>query len=387
MKRIMAFLLIAILLIGAVACTPSTPTATTAAAATTAKPDATEAETKAPETEAPATAAPATETPETEAPAGDPATDTLVIYTTVSEATVEAVVKEFEAQHDIKIEFVTAGVGELLKRIESEKENPLGDVIWGAALSSIQSYDQALFVNYVSANDEFTFDEYKNTTGYYTVYALAVRCLLVNENLIGDVEVKGYQDLLQEELKGQIAMVDPAASSSGYGHLSNMLFDMGKDGDPESDEAWEYVEAFAKALDGKLLNSSSGVWKGVADGEYTVGLTYEEVALQAVKDGYPTRIVFAEEGAFNEPTSLAIINGAKNLANAKLFVDFVTSYEIQSMMSNELNLRGARTDLDFDDAFINTADIIMANADSAVASAKKSEWLDKFQDIWTRVSK
>lgn len=373
MKRIMAFLLIAIMLVSAVACAPAETTVTTEKPTTT---TAEAEETKAPETKA----------PETEAPEADPTTDKLVIYTTVSEATVEAVVKEFEAQHNIKVEFVTAGVGELLKRIESEKDNPLGDVIWGAALSSIQAYDQDLFVNYVSENDEFTFDEYKNTTGYYTVYALAVRCFLVNENLIGDIEVKGYQDLLQDELKGQIAMVDPSASSSGYGHLSNMLFDMGKDGDPESDEAWAYVEAFANALDGKLLNSSSGVWKGVADGEYTVGLTYEEVALQAVKDGYPTRIVFAEEGAFNEPTSLAIINGAKNLTNAKLFVDFVTSYEIQSMMSNELNLRGARTDLDFDDAFVNTADIIMADADSAVASAKKSEWLDAFQDIWTRVS-
>lgn len=315
-----------------------------------------------------------------------PKTDTLTIYTTVSDATVEALIGEFESKTGITVELVTGGVGELLKRIESEKENPLADVIWGAALSSIQAYDTALFDPYVSENNDKIYSDYQIEGGIYSVYGVAMRCLLVNTNLASGIEITGYQSLLQDSLKGKIAMVDPSASSSGFGQLSNMLFDMGKDNDPESDEAWNYVTDFCKALDGKLLNSSSAVWKGVCDGEYTVGLTYEEVALQAVKDGYPVKIVYCEEGAFGEATTAAVVKGAKNLANARAFIDFLTSYDVQTLLSNELCLRGVRSDLEFSESFVDTGSIALANVDPSAASANKKAWLSKFMDIWTSVA-
>lgn len=366
MKKILALLLAVCMLAALAAC--GSQSAETTAAATTAAPAETEA-----------TAAETTE--ETL-----PQTDSLTIYTTVSDATVETIVGEFEAQTGIKVELVTGGVGELLKRVESEKDNPLGDLIWGAALSSIQAYDPGLFTPYISANNDSIYPQYQIADGVYTVYGVAMRCLLVNTNLADGLEITGYQSLLQDGLKGKISMVDPSASSSGFGQLSNMLFDMGKDNDPESDEAWDFVTEFCKALDGKLLNSSSAVWKGVCDGEYTVGLTYEEVALQAVKDGYPVKIVYCEEGAFGEATTAAIIKGAKNQANAQAFIDFLTSYDVQTTLSSDLCLRGVRSDLAFSDNFVDTNSITLANVDPSLASSKKSEWLDKFMDIWTTVS-
>lgn len=318
--------------------------------------------------------------------ATDPDTKSLVIYTTVSDATVEAVVSQFEKQTGVSVELVTNGVGELLKRIESEKENPQGDLIWGAALSSIQAYDNNLFYSYTSANNDAIHPDYRISSGLYTVYGVALRCLLVNTNLAQGIEITGYKSLLQDSLKGKISMVDPSASSSGFGQLANMLFDMGTSNNPESDAAWEYVTKFCEALDGKLLNSSSAVWKGVCDGEYTVGLTYEEVARQALKDGYPIEIVYCEEGAFGEATTAAIINGAKNVKNAKAFIDFLTSLEVQTMLSNDLFMRGVRIDLQYDDGFVDLSNISMSKADSAYASSQKEAWLSKFQDIWTTVA-
>lgn len=312
--------------------------------------------------------------------------NTLTVYSTVAEATIEAVVSEFEAETGIHVELVTAGVGELLKRIESEANNPLADVIWGAALSSIQAYSTDLFEPYRTVNYNNIYEPYRVPGDYYTPYAIALRCLLVNTELAADLNITGYQSILNPALKGKISMVDPAASSSGFGQLSNMLFDMGTNGDPESKAAWDYVEAFAKNLDGKLLNSSSAVWKGVCDGEYTVGLTYEEVAFQAVKDGYPVKIVYPEEGAYGECTTAAVIKGAKNLSNAQKFIDFLTSFEIQTTFGQELNVRGIRNDLVFSDALPDTASIKQTNGDSAYASANKKEWLGRFMDIWTTVS-
>ena len=332
---------------------------------------------------APSSTAPA---PSSEAPAPEsssqPATTggKLVVYTTVSEELANAIISEFEAKYGITVELVTAGVGELLKRIESERTNPLGDVLWGCSLSSMMSADPTLFVKYTSENDKDLYPDYQNKLGYFTAYGLAMRCLLVNTNLIGDVEVTGYESLLNPELKGKIAHVDPSASSSGYGHLCNQLYVMGG-GDP--DKGWDYVTKFAENLDGKLLNSSSAVWKGVQDGEYTVGLTYEEVALESLRSGAPVKIVYPKEGTFCEPTGAAIIEGCANQDNAKLFVDFIISYEIQQMQSMEFTLRGTRKDLQFSDAFVDTASIAIADIDTNVTSASKKDWLAKFKDIFT----
>ncbi len=312
--------------------------------------------------------------------------DTLTVYSTVSEKTVQAVVSQFEAETGIQVELVTAGVGELLKRIESEQHNPLADVLWGAALSSIQAYSTDLFEPYRTVNYEQIYAPYRVAGDFYTPYAVALRCLLVNKNLTQGMNITGYQSILSPALKGKISMVDPAASSSGYGQLSNMLFDMGTNNDPESDAAWAYVEAFARNLDGKLLNSSSAVWKGVCDGEYAVGLTYEEVSFQAVKDGYPVQIVYPVEGAYGESTTAAIVKGTKSLSNAQKFIDFLTSLEIQQKFADELNVRGIRSDLAFSEALPDTATITLANADSALAAASKKEWLNRFMDLWTTVA-
>jgi len=307
------------------------------------------------------------------------AEEKLVIYTTVSKGVVSELVPMFEKQTGIKVEIVRAGVGELIKRIQSEKDNPLADVLWGSALASLQAAGEPYFEHYVSANNDAMVDRYKNVEGWVTRHSLAVRCLLVNKNLIGDIPVTGYADLLNPALKGKISSVDPSASSSGYGHLCNMLFAMGGN---DLDKGWAYVDKFCANLGNKLLNSSSAVWKGVNDGEYTVGLTYEEVALQSVKSGAPVKIVYMKEGCFVEANCTAIIKNAKNLENAKKFIDFLTGHEAQSMLINKLNLRSVRKDVEMGADFTATEDIPLFNADTSMSGKMKKAWLAKFKDLF-----
>lgn len=307
------------------------------------------------------------------------AEEKVVIYTTVSKGVVGELVPLFEKETGIKVEIVRAGVGELIKRIQSEKDNPLADVLWGSALASLQAAGEPYFERYVSVNDDAMVDRYRNVEGWITRHSLAVRCLLVNKNLIGDIPVTGYADLLNPALKGKISNVDPSASSSGYGHLCNMLFAMGGG---DLDKGWEYVDKFCANLGNKLLNSSSAVWKGVNDGEYTVGLTYEEVALQSVKSGAPVKIVYMKEGCFVEANCTAIVKNARNLENARKFIDFLTGKEAQSMLINSLNLRSVRKDVEMGADFTATEDIPLFEADTSMSGAMKKEWLAKFKDLF-----
>ena len=190
-----------------------------------------------------------------------------------------------------------------------------------------------LFENYTSANEDHVQPAFKNTEGPLTRFTDIPSVIMVNTNLIGDIKVEGYEDLLNPALKGKIATADPSKSSSSYEHLVNMLYAMGQ-GDP--DKGWDYVQKLCENLDGKLLSGSSAVYKGVADGEYAVGLTFEEGGAKYVADGAPVKLVYMKEGVISKPDGIYIIKNAKHMENAKKFIDFITSKEAQTLITQKL---------------------------------------------------
>lgn len=303
----------------------------------------------------------------------------LVVYCPHPLEFIEPLVNEFEDQTGIKVEVVAAGTGELLKRVESEQGNPLGDIFWGGSLSTMKP-QMELFENYQSVNEEFVQDTMKNVEGPLTRFTDIPSVIMVNTDLIGDIEVNGYEDLLNPELKGKIAHCDPSKSSSSYEHLINMLYAMGN-GNPE--DGWDYVEKFCENLDGKLLSGSSAVYKGVADGEYVVGLTFEEGAAKYVADGAPVKVVYMEEGVISKPDGIYIIKDAKNMDNAKAFIDFVTGKDAQTIITTQLNRRSVRKDVPAPTYLTPKEDINIIFDDPELVVEKKEEWLNKFNDIFT----
>ncbi|MFV0502418.1 MAG: ABC transporter substrate-binding protein [Lachnospirales bacterium] len=303
----------------------------------------------------------------------------LILYSPHPLEFIEPLVNEYEVISEVKVEVVAAGTGELLKRIESEASNPLGDVLWGGSLTSVSSYGD-YFENYLSANEEFMAEQHKNTEGFLTRFSDIPSVLMVNDNLIGDIQVNGYEDLLNPELKGKIAFADPSKSSSSFEQLINMLYAMGN-GNPE--DGWEYVSKLIDNLDGKLLSGSSAVYKGVADGEYTIGLTFEEGAAKFVQSGSPVSLVYMEEGVISKADGVYIIKDATNKENAQSFVDFLTSKEAQTIMSEQLNRRSVRTDVAPPSYLKSTEDINLIYDDVQYVTENKSKILEKFSDIFT----
>lgn len=311
--------------------------------------------------------------------ASEPASKSLVVYCPHPVEFINPIIAEFEASTGIQAEVITAGTGELLKRVEAEQANPLGDVFWGGSLSTITP-KKDLFENYTSVNEDSVLADCKNTEGMMTRFTVIPSVIMINTKLIGDLEVNGYEDVLNPALKGKIAFADPSKSSSSFEHLVNMLYAMGS-GNP--DNGWNYVAKLCKQLDGKLLSGSSAVYKGVADGEYTVGLTFEEGAAKYVKDGAPVKVVYMEEGTISKPDTVQIIKNAKNMDNAKKFIDFVTSKDTQTLITNELCRRSVRNDVPAGNGLTPTSEIKLITDDPDVVNPNKQVWLDKFKDIYT----
>jgi len=267
--------------------------------------------------------------------------NSLTVYTPDSESLVNAVVPNFEKDTGIKVNVITAGTGELEKRIQSEKNNPLGDVFWGSDPTMLAPMED-LFTKYVSPENVNMEDAHKNTSGYFSPSVADGTVILVNTNVIGDIKVEGFEDLLNPALKGKIAFCDPTNSSSAFEQLINMLYDMEENNDPTSQQAWDYVDKFIANLDGKMANSSGTVHKSVADGEYPVGLSWEDPCVQYVKNGAPVKVIYPKEGAIFTEQSIQILKNCKHEANAKKFVDYVLSEKIQDIFGTQLTNRPLR---------------------------------------------
>jgi iron(III) transport system substrate-binding protein len=323
-------------------------------------------------------------TQDSSAPASEeqPAAQTggkLVVYSPNSEGLMNATIPLFEEKYGIEVEVIQAGTGELIKRIQSEKNDPYADVLFGGSWSL--AYDNKdLWEPYVSPNDKNVMDAYKNTCGFITGNVLDGSCLIVNTDLIGDIKVEGYADLLNPKLKGKIATADPANSSSAFAQLTNILKAMGG---YEDEKAWEFVKELFANIDGKISQSSSGVYKGVADGEYLVGLSYEDPCAQLVRDGAPVKVVYPKEGAVYLPASATIVKGAKNMDNAKLFIDFIISEEVQNIWGTSLTNRPVLKDSKTSDFMIPMSEIYVIEEDIPYVSSHKNEIVAKYTEIFT----
>ena len=304
----------------------------------------------------------------------------LVVYTARSEALNNAVIPEFEKDTGIKVEVVVAGTEELQKRAESEKDNPMGDIFW-VADETMLSTSKELFMEYVSPEDENMEEQFRNKTGYFTPAFADPTVMIVNTDLKGDMTIDGFADLLNPELKGKIAFGDPVNSSSAFQSLMAMLYGMGKDNDPLSDEAWEYVDAFIKNLDGKMCNSSSQVYKGVAEGEYVVGLTWEDPAANYVKNGAAVEVVFPKEGAIFPGESVQILKGCQHPENAKKFVDYMLSEKIQNAVGENLTVRPLRKNASLADYMTPLKEItLFDNYDEGWVSENKTTTTEMFTE-------
>lgn len=86
-----------------------------------------------------------------------------------------------------------------------------------------------------------------------------------------------------------------------------------------------------------VVTASSGTtYKGVAAGEYAVGMTLEYAAQEYVAGGQKEiKLVYPTEGSYLAPEGMFIIKGAKNLDAAKALYDGLLSKESQEAAATD----------------------------------------------------
>lgn len=262
----------------------------------------------------------------------------LVVYTSHKQEVYPPIIKEFEERTGIWVQVKTGGTTELLEEIRAENGNGACDIMFGGGVESYEVYKDC-FMEYQSSQSEMLSSEYCSEENKWTVFTELPIVLIYNNKLVSEEQApEGWSDLLTEQWRGKIAFADPAKSGSSCTTLVTMIQAMGI-GEEET------LKRFAWALDGKISGSSGAVPEEVASGTRLVGITLEETAGKYIARGADLSIVYPAEGTSAVPDGCAIVKGAAHEENAKRFLDFIVSRDVQRLAAEKLYRRTVRLDM------------------------------------------
>jgi iron(III) transport system substrate-binding protein len=260
---------------------------------------------------------------------------TVVLYSSNNTETIETALTVVKKKApSLNVQQVTGGTGSLMKRIQAEAKNPRGDVLWSGGFGTLGAYKD-LLEPYKAPGLEAIPAEFRGPGDLWVGTNLHVMVMMVNERqLKGLAAPKTWSDLMKPEWKGKFAITDPSKSATAYMLVYGLLKQFGKDG-------LEKIAANA------VVTSSSGTtYKGVASGEYAVGLTIEYAAQEYVAGGQKEiKLVYPAEGSYLAPEGMFIVKGAKNMAAAKTLYNELMSKDVQEAQLVKNFRRPTRTDI------------------------------------------
>lgn len=291
----------------------------------------------------------------------------LVIYTSHKEEVYQPIVREFERRTGIWVEVVYGGTNELLEKIRSETDNPKADVMFGGGVESLNSCSDC-FQSYEAADSQAIRPLFSAAERTWTPFSALPVVLIYNTKLVSPETLTVWQDLTRPEFKGKIAFADPSVSGSSFTALVTWL-------SVSRGSQTEKLEEFAEALDGRQLEGSGEVITSVADGACLVGVTLEESAVKHIASGMDIALVYPKDGTSCVPDGSALIRGAAHGENARAFLDFTVSREVQRLLTEQFFRRSVRKDVEPAGELPALEDIPMIDYDVEWASGNRDALL------------
>jgi len=304
----------------------------------------------------------------------------VVVYTSNDSNLKRFVFEAFTKETGIEVESVEAGSGVVFRRIASERERPLGDIVWGVSRTLLRA-NKALLAPYAFKNKDAVPAMFRDGDDLWLGTNVHLLVILQNTKLIpADAGPKRWDDLLEAKWKGKIAFTDPANSGSAYSNLTMLAQLWGN-----NDAAWDKVAQLLANT--KVLNRSTLVFQGVGNGEFALGMSLEYAGYQWSSNGAPVKVIYPQDGTIAQMEGVAIIKGGPNAENAKAFADYVSRKDIREKILGFAFRRAARGDLDLaklPGQMPQLTDIKLVDYDEDAWVEKRAETAQKIQDIIRR---
>ncbi len=287
---------------------------------------------------------------------GDDAEDTLLVYTSLTQDTVDAVVAGFEEENPgVRVTVFRAPTGELSARIAADLRSGglEADILWLTDPLSMQQYDAQGLLRAVFPDTAAVPADYREERFWGT---RIVDLIVVRHR--DAPAVTSWDDLVGVAASGGVAMPDPGFAGSAFAALAYFALD--------DDYGFDYLQRLHDA-GARVVASPGDVVTGVAEGQYAAGITIDRIARDALADGSPIELVWPRPGAIAVYSPIAVTGDA---AAATDFVSFVLGRHGQEAIAGtgwlavdpavSVGERGPQVTVDWDRAFDRQEELLDA---------------------------
>ncbi|PHM49615.1 ABC transporter substrate-binding protein [Xenorhabdus miraniensis] len=256
----------------------------------------------------------------------------LIVYCSGTNALCETETRAFGEKYNVKTTFIRNNTGSTLAKIEAEKRNPQADVWYGGTLDPhSQAGELDLLQPYQSLNlsqimPQFR-DPAKRKGNYSSAVYMGILGFGVNTERLKEKNLPVptcWKDLTKPEYKGEIQIADPQSSGTSYTALATFIQLWGEN------EAFDYLKKLNSNIS-QYTKSGIAPARNTARGETAIGIGFLHDYSLEVENGAPMKLISPCEGTGYEIGGVSIIKNARNMDNAKLFVDWVLSKEAQEL--------------------------------------------------------
>ncbi len=258
----------------------------------------------------------------------------VVVYTSVDDVFARPIAEKFERETGIVVKLVTdteetKSTG-LLNRLIIEKSRPRADVFWsGDPVRAAILKLKGVSAPYASPVAKGMPVQFNDPDKHWQSLSARARVILYNKNLVSeDAKPKSLQDFISPRWKGKACIANPLFGTTSM-HAAALFELWGK----------QRARAFFENMSSNgvvMLSSNGEVKRRVAAGDFAFGLTDTDDANVALKEGKPVGVVYPDRstiGTLVIPNAVVLINNAPNPANAKRFIDYLLSAQVEQALA------------------------------------------------------
>ena len=249
----------------------------------------------------------------------------IVLYTSEPQENADQLVAAFNEEYpDVDVQVFRTGTGELIAKLEAEKEagGVQADVMVAADAPTFENLkEDDLLVEYAPEGADQIDEQFKDPEGYYTGTRLISTIIGYNTDLVQDPP-ESWEELTDPEYSGKIGM--PSPDYSGAAAYNTALWAS------QPDLGWPFIENLIEN-EPSVVEGNGQVQQGLASGQFAVGIIIDYMVRDLEEQGSPVSGVFPAPGvpAIYQPA--AIFEDTENQEAAEAFIDFLISEEGQRL--------------------------------------------------------
>lgn len=243
----------------------------------------------------------------------------------------------FQAKTGVQVEVFQGTTGEILARLEAEEANPVADVVILASWSDgISMKEEGKLMSYTPEHADNVVENWIDDESMLFGYSASAVGVIYNTTIIPELSAD-WEELASAKYANLLAIPDAEKSGSCKDFVAGFVNAYG----------WDVFEGMAT---NGMINggANKAALESVTTGEVGIlvaGVDYN--AYSSITNGEPLAIYYPEGGTVVNPRPAMIMNTSPNVENAKAFVDYLFSDEAQQMVANAYLLPG-RSDITCD---------------------------------------